>query len=179
MMISMPTAGSLSDLMTLLQLLQAASDPKTSKATIGLIQKEREKYDAAVAASLASETEAKAAHERAQFMRDEALSVKAKCEAEVARLDEKQTEVVEVISQLEAKRYAIAEDQAALTGARQQLAAREAAFAKAKAESLQALAEERQKIDTELAKAQVATEAAEALKAEYEAKLAKIKALTA
>jgi 2-polyprenyl-6-methoxyphenol hydroxylase-like FAD-dependent oxidoreductase len=66
MMGNMPSAAALSDLMTLLKLLEAAKDPKQSAKAIEVLQAERKQYDdaiqeASVRASIALAAEANAA----------------------------------------------------------------------------------------------------------------------
>lgn len=174
---AIPTQSSLNDLLILLQGLQAAADPKQVKANIEKIAAERAKYDDAIAESVVA---AKSATEAAVA----AAAATQKMEAATAKLDSKQAKLDAQAEELKAEKAEIVLNKAQV----------DKQFAAAK-DLMESLAVDRQNLtleferkDVELSKARdalaiksAALESAimdaDAVKAEYAAKLNQFKAL--
>lgn len=176
--ITMPTQSSLADLSTLLKLLQAASDPVTAQAAIDKISEERQKYDNAIAESLVKAQEARdeAAKIASESSRQQTLAAKAAKMIETA--NERAAEVKDQADDL-------AKDQAIFDAYKAEIAKQAKENADLKAEqdayvkdALNGISKQRVALEEALAAAVEAKAATEATRGDYEAKLAKFKALT-
>jgi hypothetical protein len=177
--INMPTQSSLSDLGTLLNLMQAASDPAKAKVVIATLAAERKKYDDAITDSVVRHKEAKAA------IAEAAESV-GKSEAAIIRLDKRSSLIATQTLNAKEDRETLAQERKELDLYKLQVAAnaleqvrvneeRELVMAKRSAE----LDDRSKRMDKVLAKTTEAQEVALSARAEYETKLAQLKALTA
>jgi hypothetical protein len=172
-----PSQSTLSDLKVLLELLQAASDPKQAKKVIDSIADARKQYDDVVAKSQAATLDAVNAKASAEKSIIESLGAAADADERGAKADAKAAKAKEAeVEAKSAKQEAI--------DAKTELRVQEQAFAEARQAHANAVAV----AHDEAAKSRVAISEgyevlgaklaeAEALKAEYEAKLAKFKAL--
>ena len=175
---TMPTQSSLSDLSTLLQLLQAASDPKTAKATIETISQARAAYDDAIAESVKREQAALATLKRVEAADLKAQKAADKAEKSLDELQAKEADLKEAIESL-------AQDQRLFDAYKAEIAKQaldNAALAAEQDAKVQASVAEmtaRAKVlEAKSLKLDASIESTEAVRADYEAKLAKFKALT-
>jgi chromosome segregation ATPase len=176
---TMPTQSSLTDLMTLLQLLQAASDPKTAKATIEEISAARKQYDDAITEAQTRLVAANEAEKKAEAAAAKAENAADKAEKKKLELEARTIEVNDLAA-------AVAEDQRMFNVYKDEVAKQAADLMAERKASTAALSVTM----ADLAKKSAALDAkdevlnqkigeANALKAELEEKLAKFKALAA
>ena len=176
---TMPSASSLSDLMTLLQLLQAASDPKTSKATLALFVAERKKYDDAIAEAAAQQRLALSVIAKAEASNEAAALSIANAEAATANLAEREAEFAVEEERLSGVRATLINAKTALESESKALTERSNRIEASHREALASLAQDRADIGVYQKQPKINMQEALDLKAEFEAKLAQIKALTA
>ena len=176
---TMPTQSSLTDLMTLLQLLQAASDPATAKATIEKISAERKQYDDAIAESQARLVAAKEAESRAEAAAAKAENAADKADKKKAELEARAVEIAELDAALtEDKRmFVVYKDEVAKQAV--DLVEERKASAVAHSAAMADLAKKSAALDAKEDVLNQKIGEANALKAELEEKLAKFKALAA
>ena len=175
---TMPTQSSLSDLTTLLQLLQAASDPKTAKATIDTISQARAQYDAAIAESVNREQAALATLKRVEAADAKAQASADKAHKKLEALAAKEADIAEAAESLALDRRTFESYKSEIA---KQAHANAATAEEAKAQFIAAMtdiAARHQALDERTKVLDEAMATTEAVRAEYEAKLAKIKALT-
>lgn len=181
MQMSVPGAQALADLGSFLSILELASDPKKAKAAVNAIADERKKHDDALAASIERVRVAEAAEASAHAAIAKAAQSEANANSEVDKLlrlrasnkaaeDEAKAEAAaaakvndEKLKNLDAVRAEIAQREAAMVAS---FKAQSAAVAEVKANA--------EELDI---RAAGVMEEALAMKAEYAARLAKIKAL--
>lgn len=175
---TMPTQSSLTDLMTLLQLLQAASDPATAKQTIETISAARKQYDDAIADA---QTRLTAANEAERLANAAAIA----SEQAAEKAQKKRAAMEEKLAGLDAQAAALDNDRRLLEETKaevQKMAADLAAERKSNAVALSAAMADLAKKSVALDdRAEILNQKigdANALKAEFEEKLAKFKALT-
>jgi len=178
MMVSMPSASSLTDLSTLLQLLQAASDPKTAADVIAKLQGERKQYDDAIVAADERTKRAVMAEGVAEVAAEKTRVAKSEYLAEIERLSVLRIEVSDEAVAMKAQKSELRRTHAELVARDQEQAERAAALGNQAIEFAAECLKERQAIEGEWELARIANGEAVALKIDYEAKLAKFKALT-
>jgi hypothetical protein len=174
---SPPSQSTLSDLKVLLELLQAASDPKQAKKVIDSIADARKQYDDAVAESQArlsaandAESKAEAAALKAEKAEDKRTKKRAELDALESEVKEQAAELAEGKKIFEAYKAEVQSQAKANMDERTAIAAARAASAKAVAEDRATLEKQIEAFDAKVL-------AVNELKAEYESKLAKFKAL--
>ena len=175
---SMPSAQSLSDLAVLLQLLQAASDPKTSKKTLELMQAERKKYDDAIAESGVAQRKALATIAEAEASKEAAEESIRNAEVATDTLAERENALATEEERLNGVRVTLVNAKTALETESKALTKRSNALEVDIKFAQAGLVADRADIAEYQKRAQANMDEALALKAEYEAKMAKIKALT-
>jgi len=178
MMVSMPSASSLTDLSTLLQLLQAASDPKTAADVIAKLRGERKQYDDAIVAADERTRRALAAEASADLSVAQAAQAETIALANINALNIKSAEVAEEVNALKAQKSELRRTHAELVARDQEQDERAAALGNQAVEFAAECLKERKAIEGEWELARIANGEAVALKTDYEAKLAKFKALT-
>lgn len=176
---SPPSQSTLSDLKVLLELLQAASDPKQAKKVIDSIADARKQYDDAIAESnerlksaLAAQNKAEAAASKAEKAEEKLESQKAALEARSVEVSLQAAALAEDKKALEVRRSEIQTQAQALVAERDQMNAGATA-------QRSKIAEDRAAFKAEVAVFDAEVQKVKDMKAEYEEKLAKIKALTA
>ncbi len=174
---SMPSAQSLTDLAVLLQLLQAASDPATSKATLELFKAERKKYDDAIAEAGAAQRRALASIAEAAASKEAAEESIANAEVATAALAQREDALATEEERLNGVRVTLVNAKTALEAESKALTQRGSALEADIRSAQEGMAADRADIAVYQKKAQSNMDEALALKAEYEAKMAKIKAL--
>lgn len=175
---TMPTQSSLSDLMTLLQLLQAASDPKTSKAAIEKISEARKQYDDAIAESGERHTAALNAANQAGVAQAKAEAAEAKAEKKLAALDAKTADVNAAAAALAQDRSDFETYKTEIAAlARVNVAAKTAQDASHK-KAMDAVDAQRKALDAQAEDLTAKLAEAQSIKDEFIAKLAQFKALT-
>ena len=175
---TMPTQSSLSDLTTLLQLLQAASDPKASKAAIEKISEARKQYDDAIAESVARAAGAAGVEAKALAAADKAAAAEAKLDKKMAALEVRAIEVNDAAAATSQDRLdfeVYKTEIGAIAKANTALKMEQEAYIK---KALADVAGQRKAVEAQAEALDAATATTEAVRAEYEAKLAKFKALT-
>jgi hypothetical protein len=172
-----PSQSTLSDLKVLLELLQAASDPKQAKKVIDSIADARKQYDDAITQSQARLAAANEAESKAEAAAAKAEKAEEKLAKKRTELDVLESDVKEQVSELaegkkifEAYKTEIQLQAKANMEERTSIAAARAASAKAVADDRAALEKQIEAFDAKVL-------AVNELKAEYESKLAKFKAL--
>lgn len=175
---TMPTQSALSDLSTLLQLLQVAADAKSAKATLDAFADAKAQYEEAIAKSLAQEKSAATALKRVELAEQKAQMAADQAQKRINELAQKATE-----TQDEAD--ALAQDQLIFNTYKAEIAKQaldNATFsAEQEAKIKAAWAEievEREALDDKSKVLDAAMVVNAEVRAEYEAKLAKLKALT-
>lgn len=174
-----PSQSTLSDLKVLLELLQAASDPKKAKAAIDSISEARKQYDDAITEANARITVALAAEKSAE-------TAAAKAETAEAKLEKKQADIANQTAAMKDERESLEGDKQIFATYKAEIEA-QAKVNAAERESLtqhhllnmKAVKEAKDSFAKELDAFDVKVSAVNDLKAEYEDKLAKFKALTA
>jgi len=174
---SMPSAQSLSDLMTLLQLLQAASDPATSKKTLELFVAERKKYDDAIAQAAEMQRTSEQAQAAARASIEASEQAKAAAEEALSKADASAQELIEEEERIGAVRATLINAKAALEAESKAQSEREAAHRARVKEWQDAVAKQRVEIADEFIRAQQEHAKAQTLKDELQAKMDRLKAL--
>lgn len=179
MMQSVPTQSNLTDLMTLLQLMQAASDPKKTQAGIELMQAERKTFDDAIAEAKDQQDKAVVTVRRSQEAVDAAAQADIAITAKHANLDARTVQINDMADRVNMGQKQLNEDRAEFTE-KSLSDGRSMADRRSSLDRRFAELDARQKdCDQRDAESSKTMDEAKALKAEYEAKLEKIKALTA
>lgn len=176
---SPPSQSTLSDLKVLLELLQAASDPKKAKAVIESIELARKQYDDAIAASSSQALAASEAEKKAEAAALKAEKAEEKLAKQKAALDAQATDVNDQAS-------ALAEDKKIFEAYKAEIQAQAKAVATEREQmnvgattQLKVIADNRFALDKEIVAFDAEVQKVKDLKAEYEAKLSKIRALSA
>lgn len=176
---SPPSQSTLSDLTVLLELLQAASDPKAAKKVIADISAARKQYDDAITESNARQVAAQNAESNAAAAQAKAEAAEAKLEKKMFALDAKAADVNDAAAALEQDRKDFEVYKAEITEQAQRLVAERAQMNAGATAQVKAIAADRTELERQLAAFADKVQEVADLKADYEAKLAKIKALTA
>lgn len=175
---SPPSQSTLSDLKVLLELLQAASDPKKAKAAIDSIAEARKQYDDAIAESSERLRNALAAENKAEVAASKAEAAAEKLEKKQAALEARQAELSVLEAQAVAQRENIDAQRREVEAEAVKVNDAAALNASENLKQLKAIAADRTTLEGQIAAFDTKVQEVKDLKAEYEAKLAKIKALT-
>lgn len=175
---SPPSQSTLSDLKVLLELLQAASDPKKAKAAIDSIADARKQYDDAITESNARQVAAQNAEANAATAQAKAEAAEAKLDKKMAALDAKAADVNDAAAALAQDRSDFEVYKAEIAEQAQRLVAERAQMNAGATAQVKAIAADRTELERQLAAFADKVQEVADLKADYEAKLAKIKALT-
>lgn len=174
---SPPSQSTLSDLKVLLELLQAASDPKQAKKVIDSIAEARKQYDDAIAESQTRMVAANEAESKAEAAAAKAEKAEDKLTKKRAELDALESEVKEQVAELAEGKRIFEAYKAEVQSRADANADERTAIAAARAAGVKAVAEERAALEKQIEAFDVKVQAVNDLKAEYESKLAKFKAL--
>ena len=176
---SAPSQSTLSDLKVLLELLQAAQDPKKAKAAIDSISEARKQYDDAIVEANTRITVALAAEKSAE-------AAAAKAEAAADKLEKKSAEVDAKVAAMKDERESLEGDKQIFATYKAEVAAEAKANVDARAAMVAAnevaqkrLAADRAALDVELMSLDRSRTMVDELRIEFQDKLAKFKALTA
>lgn len=175
---SPPSQSTLSDLKVLLELLQAASDPKKAKAAIDSIADARKQYDDAITESNARQVAAQNAEANAATAQAKAEAAEAKAEKKLAALDAKTADVNAAAAALAQDRSDFETYKTEIAAlARVNVAAKTAQDASHK-KAMDAVDAQRKALDAQAEDLTAKLAEAQSIKDEFIAKLAQFKALT-
>jgi chromosome segregation ATPase len=176
---SPPSQSTLSDLTVLLELLQAASDPKTAKKVIADISAARKQYDDAIAESNARQVAAQNAEAHAATAQAKAEAAELKLDKKAAALAARQAEIQEmeasVAGQMDAAKAKGLELDVQISEIKRLTAQADTSAAN----QLRTIAQDKTNLERQIEAFDAKVQEVADLKADYESKLAKFKALAA
>lgn len=172
-----PSQSTLSDLKVLLELLQAASDPKQAKKVIDSIAEARKQYDDAIAESQARLAAANEAESKAEAAALKAEKAEEKLDKKSIALEAHQAELLEQEKAIAVQREALLVRATELDALSAGIDSKRAAMDLAASSQLQHIAADKKSLADEVAAFELKVKEVNDLKSEYESKIAKLKAI--
>lgn len=177
MMGSIASVANVADAQTVVALIKAASDPKLSQAVLTSFAEARKQYDDAIAesnerlkAALSAENKAEAAAAKAEVAEDKLDKKKVALDAQAFDIKEQADALAEDKKIFEAHKAEIAAQAKALADERTQMNAGATV-------QIKKIADDRAAFDKEVAAFDAEVQKAKDIRAEYEAKIAALKAM--
>jgi chromosome segregation ATPase len=178
MVSSAPSQSTLSDLKVLLELLQAASDPKQAKKVIDSISEARKQYDDSITESQARLAAASEAEKKAEIAAAKAEMAADKADKKKAEAEAKAADVAEQVNTLNEERVIFDNYRNEIAAQAKANGAERVAIAQARADAAAKLASDRDAFNQEVTAFDAKVAEVAGLKAELEEKLAKLRELT-